>query len=93
MTEILDTYFIPQDVNDRKRLKDAIEEASGLKQLAKDKADQIKDISDFVKDEFGMPKTVFRELLKIRFTGKYDEYAANSSAVETAHELLFPNDS
>jgi hypothetical protein len=93
MTEILDTYFIPQDPNERKRLKDAIEEANGLKQLAKDKADQIKDISDFVKDEFGMPKTVFRELLKVRFTGKYDEYSANKSAVETAHELLYPDES
>jgi hypothetical protein len=93
MSELLDTNFIPQDEHDRKRLKDAILEACGLKQIQKDKADQIKDISDFVKDEFGMPKKVFTSLCNIRFNNAYIEYTANSSAVETAHELLFPNES
>ena len=93
MIELMDTNFIPQDDHNRKRLKDAILEACGLKQLQKDKADQIKDISDFVKDEFGMPKAIFRDLVNIRFKGTYNEYTANSSAVETAHELLFPDES
>lgn len=87
MTELLDTTFIPSSPDDRKKIKDAIIEASGLKQMQKDKGDQIKDIIDYVHSEYHIPKKLIRQTINTFWKQDYAE-ATRESAM---FELFFEN--
>lgn len=88
MTEIIDTSFIPSNPADKQRIRLAIQEAAGLKQMQKDKGDQIKDIVDTFCEEFNMSKRLFRKMITIQFKGNYSEEAALSAAQEIAWESI-----
>lgn len=90
MSELLNTDFLPSDPADRKRIQDAVEEASGLKQIQKDKADQIKDIIDFLYDEFSIPKKISRQMVNTFHKDNYSDVSREHTVFEVTYETIFP---
>lgn len=82
----IDTSFVPTDPEDKKRIKDAIIEASGLKQIQKDKTDQIKDIVDFIHSEYGIPKKIIRKMIVTFHKQTYIEETTQSTIFEVLYE-------
>jgi uncharacterized protein (UPF0335 family) len=82
MTDLLDTDFVPSDPAIRKQVRDAIFEAAGLKQIQKDKGDQIKDIVDMLYDDHGIPKKTSRKAIMIAFKDNYQETTVENSMLE-----------
>ena len=88
MTEIIDAEnYIPSSPDDRKKIKEAIIEASGLKQRQKDLSDQIKDIVDFIHD-FGVPKKVARSMINTYHKNNYNEVTVEAALFEVAYENI-----
>ena len=93
MTELLDTDFVPHSEDDRKRIKDAVLEASGLKQIQEDKADQIKDIVDFIHTEWAIPKKLIRQMITTFHKNNYPETTTDAAMFEVLYENVIGSDS
>lgn len=92
MTDLLDTDFVPHSEDDRKRIRDAVQEASGLKQIQKDKADQIKDIVDFIYSEWAIPKKLVRQLITTFHKQNYPETTTEAAMFEVLYENVIGSD-
>ena len=88
MTEIMDSDFVQLNADDRKKVKDAIDEACGFKRIQQDKAEQIKDTIDYIAD-FGVSKKLARQAINIRFKDNYTEMTADASHLELFYETVF----
>ena len=87
MSELLDNNFLPSSPDDRKKIKDAIIEASGLMQVTKDKRDQIKDIVDYI-NGFGVPKKTARKMIVTFHKNNYAEVTQEATVFEVAFENI-----
>lgn len=92
MTDLIDTSFIPSDPTERKRMLDCIIDASGLKQIQKDKGEQINDVINYMHDEWNVPKKHARKMINTFFKGNYQEVAADSAAFELYWETIIPEE-
>ena len=82
MTDILDTNFVPSDPADRKKVRDAIYDAAGLKQIQKDKAAQVKDIVDYLHATYDIPKKTSRKAIMVTFKDNYNETTVENTMLE-----------
>jgi hypothetical protein len=57
-------FTVPSDPAVRKKIRDAIHEASGALQFIADKREFMKDIAAGVEEEYGVPKKVFNKMVK-----------------------------
>lgn len=89
MTEVIDSEFLHLNEDQRKKVRDALEEAAGLMQMIKDKRDQIKDIIDYAHDESGITKKTLRQTATVRHKNNYLEAAAAASELELVYETLY----
>lgn len=89
MAELLDTDFLPQTEDGRKKVRDAVIEACGLKQIVKDKNDQIKDIIDYMHSEHNIPKKIARQMINTHFKDNYLDVSRDHTVFEVAYETLF----
>ena len=92
MTDLLDTDFVPSDPVERKRLKDAIINASGLMQMQKDKADQVKDAITYMHEEWGISKKIARQLVTTFHKDNYPETTTESAMFEVIYETVMELD-
>lgn len=88
MTDILDEDFVQLNPDDRKRVREAIDEACGLKRLQQDKAEQVKDCVEAISG-YGIPKKLARALINTRFADNYVEKTAEASHFELYYETVF----
>lgn len=88
MVDIIDTDFLQLSADDRKKVKDAIDEACGLKRIQQDKTEQIKDIIEYI-SEYGIPKKLARQAINIRFKDNYMETTTEASHLELFYETVF----
>ena len=86
MTKLLDTNFVPSNPADREKIKSCIIDASGLRQIQKDKADQIKDIVDFLFTEYAIPKKLIRQMITTYHKDNYPEQTTESAMFEVLYE-------
>jgi hypothetical protein len=89
MAELLDTDFLPSSEDDRKRVRDAVIEACGLKQIVKDKNEQIKDVVDYLHSEFEIPKKIGRQMINTHFKDNYIDVSRTNTVFEVVYETLF----
>jgi hypothetical protein len=89
MAELLDTDFLPQTDDGRKKVRDAVDEACGLKQIVKDKNEQIKDVIDYMHSEFDIPKKIARQMINTRFKDNYLEVSRDHTVLEVVYETIF----
>jgi hypothetical protein len=93
MSELLDTSSVTFNADERKRIRDAINEAAGLKQIQKDKADQIKDIVDMLSKTYNLNKRDIRWAITTRFKDNYLEESADFAKREYLYEgIVEPDD-
>lgn len=83
----------PSDPAQRKKIKDAIYEMSGVTQEIKDKRSYISDTKKMLKEEFGLPPKIATKMAKTVFDHNFEEVVAESEAFITSHELLFESGS
>lgn len=89
MTNNTDLNFtVPSNSVDRKKIKDALNEACGLKQMISDKQGQIKDIVDYIYTDYQIPKKTVRKMINTRFKHNYPEVSAESALFEVAYETI-----
>ena len=89
MTDKTEDYTLPSDPKDRKKIKDAIYEMSGVLQQMDDKRSFMKDIAKGLKEEYGLPPKVSAKMAKTVFKHNYKDVLAESSTFEVVYENLF----
>jgi len=92
MAELLDTDFLPSTEDGRKKVRDAVEEACGLKQIVKDKNEQIKDVIDYLNSEFEIPKKIARQMINTRFKDNYLNVSRENTVFEVVFETIYPSE-
>lgn len=89
MAELLDTDFLPSTEADRNKVRDAIVEACGLKQIVADKNEQIKDVIDYLHAEFEIPKKISRQMINTHFKDNYVDVTRTNTVFEVVYETIF----
>ena len=73
MSETTNDFTVPSDPQTRKRIRQAVAEASAILQKIDDNKSALKDIGAMAKDDLGVPKRTFTKMVK---TFHKQEYAA-----------------
>ena len=96
-TESTGEYILPSTPNDRKRIKDALEEIV-VQLIQKSSADgQIKAILDVLKEELEVPPKIAKKLATVLFKerekgNEFDKLSQEHESFEVAYETLFRTD-
>lgn len=86
--ETLDVV-LPSNPDDRRKIRDAIYEISGVMQQIKDKRSFINDVKKDLKEKYGLPPKITTKMAKIVNEHNYQDVMAEVSALEVAYESLF----
>ena len=87
MTDI-NTFELPSNPVDIKRIKAAIEEIVGFERLRKDQAENIKDVKDMLKEEFSMPPSLTAKIVKAFHDDDYQNILGDNSKFEFVREAV-----
>ncbi len=82
-------FTLPSNPADRKKIKDAIYEMSGVTQEIKDKRSYITDTKKMLKEEFGLPPKIASKMVKTVFDHNFQDVVAESEAFTETYEVLF----
>lgn len=85
------TYQIPSNPADRATIKNAIEEASNSLLRASAESELRSETAKDMKEQFGIPVSVFNQLAKARFKNNIEEVAQRTEQVTDTYSLLFPS--
>lgn len=86
MTNKTDDYTLPSDPKERKKIRDAVYEMSGILQFMADKREQKKDIAKMLKEEYGLPPKVSNKMASVVFKHNYQNVLQESSTFELFYE-------
>jgi hypothetical protein len=89
MTKILDEDFVQLNPDERKRLKEMVEEACGFKRIIKDKQGIVRDIITNAHDTFGVPKKVMTSVINMHHMDNYIEASTENEHGCLYYETLF----
>lgn len=84
----IDSFTLPSNPADRKKIRDAFYEISGAHQFIKDKREYIKDVVVMLHETYGMPKKLIPKIAKIVFEHNYAEVAEENSTLELIFESI-----
>lgn len=76
---------------DKKRLKQAIVEATHVLQQLDDNKEALKDLLKLTSEKFGLPTKTLRKLATIMYKQNYNDVQAEFEHFEILYETLFPN--
>jgi hypothetical protein len=83
-----DNITLPSDPIDRKKIKDAIIEASYVLDAIESKRDQLKDIIDVINSEYKLSKKILRKTIRIYHKQNYNEVCEENNELELVCESL-----
>ena len=89
MTKILDEDFVQLNPDQRKRLREMIEEACGYKRLQQDKAEMVKEIVANAHETFGVPKKLMTKMITLHHKDSYIEESTEHEHMELYYESVF----
>lgn len=87
-TENDNSFTIPSNPADRKKIKDAVIEISGAMQFIEDKKSYIKDVLTNMNEQFKIPKKVLSKMAKTYHNDEYSEVINEAQEFETMYELI-----
>lgn len=82
-------FILPSNPADRKKIRDAIYEMSGVTQEIKDKRSYITDTKKMLKDEFGLPPKIASKMVKTVCEHNFKDVVAETEAFTETYEILF----
>ena len=84
----MSNVIIPSSPEDRKKIRQALEEISNSLTRIEAERDLIKDILQDVEDKFELPKKYTRKVAKIYHKQNFKEVQAEQSELETIYETV-----
>ena len=89
MTEETETNFtVPSDPELRKRIRDAVAQASAVTQMIEDQKSALKDVVTFAKEELEVPKKIFTKMVKAFHQQSYPAMAQETEIFELFYETI-----
>lgn len=83
------SFTMPSNPADRKKIRDLVFEMSGALQAIEDKRSFMKDVATAIQEEFEIPKKVTMKMARTVFKQNYREVEAEVDQFTTAFETLF----
>lgn len=79
---------IPSNPEDRKKIKDALEEiATAMIRMGAERS-LIGDIKKQLKEDYELPPKIINKMAKVYFSNNYEEVVAEDEAFQEAFELI-----
>lgn len=85
--------LIPSDPAIRKKIRDAVQEASAQLQMIADRKAAIKDIADVVEADFQVPKKTFNRIVKAFHKQIYTDMVNEDEQFQLLYENIMENKS
>lgn len=89
MSDIEDSYALPSNPNDRKKIKDALYEMAGALQFIDDKRQFINDVAGGLSEEFQIPKKISNKLARTLHKNNYSDVTNEADSFASIFEILF----
>ncbi len=83
-----DTFIMPTNPTDVKKISDAVIEASNSKLRIDAERDLIKDIASRMHAEIGIPKKMFNQMVKVYHKQNYGTVAKESEEFQELYEKV-----
>lgn len=87
--EETNSFMMPSNPADRKKIRDLIFEMSGALQAIEDKRSFMKDVATAIQEEYQIPKKVTMKMARTVHKQNYREVEAEVDQFTTAFETLF----
>lgn len=85
--------IIPSDPAIRKKIRDAVQEASAQLQMIDDRKAAIKDIAELVETDYQVPKKTFNRIVKAFHKQIYTDMVAEDETFQVLYENIMENKS
>lgn len=82
------TLVLPNNPNDRNKIRDAMKEISGSFTRVESERDFVNDVLDRLEEEYELPKKEMRKLAKIYHKQNVNEVVNETKSIEDAYNLL-----
>lgn len=86
MTDEANDFTVPSDPEIRKRIRDAVAEASAQLQMIDDRKAVLKDIVDMAKTDLEVPKKIFNKMVKAFHKQVYQAMAHDNEVFQLFYE-------
>lgn len=85
--------ILPSDPAIRKKIRDAVQEASAQQQMVDDRKEAIKDIANLVETDYQIPKKVFNRMVKAFHKQMYIDMVSEDETFQALYEGVMENKS
>jgi len=75
-------YVVPSDPETRRRIRQAVSEASDILTMIDGQRDTLKENKKHAKDELGVPTKIYNKMVRAFHKQKYSEIVADNEAFE-----------
>ncbi len=79
---------VPSDPAIRKKIRDAVAEASAILQMIDDRKEQMKDIVNMAKDDLEVPKRTFNRMVKAFHKQSYVDMVQDDNTFQLFYENI-----
>lgn len=86
-------FTVPSDPAIRKKIRDAVAEASAVQQMIDDKKETLKDISKAAKDNLEVPPRTFKRMVKAFHKQNYTDVVHEDEVFQTFYESVMEDKS
>jgi hypothetical protein len=84
------SFTLPSDPVQRKKISDALHEMAGALQFIEDKREFMKDVAASINEEFEIPKKIVMKMARTLHKHNYNDVAQETDVFVTCFETLFP---
>lgn len=88
MSDVTEHVIVPSSPEDRKRIKDAMQEVSNAMTRIESERDFIKDVIAKVKEDFHLPPKYFRKLCKVYHKQSFNAELAEHDEFTELYEVV-----
>lgn len=89
MTDQDQTFSMPSNPEDRKKIKEALNEMCGALQFIDDKRQFMKDVAETLHEKYEMPKKLVMKMARTLHKHNYDDVSHESEVFSIMFETLF----
>lgn len=82
------SFTVPSDPEVRKRIRQAVAEASAQLQMISDRKEALKEIAKMAKDELEVPKRTFNKMVKAFHKQEYAAIVHDNEVFQTFYESI-----
>jgi len=84
----MSTFVMPSSEKDRERIKGAVNEIVDHYTMIASYQEKVKEVNEFLKDEFDMPSSLANKTARLVFKGSFSEEVAKFEELEELNNLV-----